>query len=244
LRGGVFGAAAYWNDTVYYVSVGDVPKAFRLAGGLLSTSPVSQADTTFGYPGATPLISANGSVDGILWAVEMGSSQQLVLHAYDATDLSRELYNSSRAGERNLGQAVKFTPPLVANGKVYVGGVQQLTVFGVAPQAPTATPSATPTLGGCSAACDSRPCTGRCPDGSVAGGLCTALSVDRGCQCAPECSTPTASPTPSPTPAPPSSGSSGCTVVSAVDTSAVVPLALPLLLLLSSRHAARPRKSG
>ena len=147
LRGGVFGAAAYWNDSVYYVSVGDVPKAFQLAGGRLSTSARSQANTTFRYPGATPVISANGAVEGILWAVEMDASQQLVLHAYDATDLSQGLYDSAQAGERGLGQAVKFTPPLVANGKVYVAGAERLTVFGVTSPAPTATPSPTPARG-------------------------------------------------------------------------------------------------
>ncbi len=135
---GVYGAPVYYNGTVYYAAAGDVIRAYRL----LSARLPSQANVTtavpFCYPGATLAISANGSADGILWAVG-NSATQGVLHAYDATSLT-ELYNSTQAGTRDrFGPGSKFTPPTVANGKVFVGtqadtsagGQNYVAVFGL-----------------------------------------------------------------------------------------------------------------
>jgi hypothetical protein len=122
--------AAYWNGNVYYVGNKDVLKQFQLANGLLSTSPVHVGAHTYGYPGANMTVSSNGTSDGIVWTIE--ASGVNVLHAYDATNVSNELYNSSQAGTRDqFGIAIRFTVPTVMNGKVYVGGDKQLTVFGL-----------------------------------------------------------------------------------------------------------------
>jgi hypothetical protein len=119
-----------------------VLKAFAVSNGQLAPPPVSQSQTVFGYPGATPSISANGTNNAIVWVVQVDAYPQggpAVLHAYDAGDLSRELYNSAQAGARDrLGLAQKFTVPAVANGKVYVGSAYGVSVFGNLP-APTIT---------------------------------------------------------------------------------------------------------
>jgi hypothetical protein len=133
--GGAWSMGAYFNSTVYYSGVGDVVKAFHLFNGLLSAGPVAQATSGFGYPGATPVVSANGTANGIVWALQTdayGSGGPAVLHAYDASDISRELYNTSQAPNNRdqLGPAVKFTVPVVANGKVFVGTGNGLTVLG------------------------------------------------------------------------------------------------------------------
>jgi hypothetical protein len=127
-----FDTPAYFNGQVYLAGVGDTLKAFALAGGLLSLTPTSQSGAVFGYPGATPSISANGTADGIVWAVQRGAAGATgVLRAYSAADLSTELYDSSQAGARDqLGQAVKFAVPTVVNGMVYVGTQSGLAVFG------------------------------------------------------------------------------------------------------------------
>ncbi len=127
-----FGAPAYFNTRVYYQGVGDVLKAFELGDGFLS--PVSQSTTQFGYPGSTPSVSANGSTNAIVWALEVNSSTA-VLHAYDALDLSRELYASSQVPADQLDGGVKFAVPTVANGKVFVGTQSSLSVFGLSTQA-------------------------------------------------------------------------------------------------------------
>ena len=107
--------------------------------GLLSgcgwLSPSGQSTNTYRWPGATPVISADGSRNAIVWALETnGSGAPAVLHAYSATDVSIELYSSNQNPARdNAGSAVKFAVPTVADGKVYVGSQDQVTVFGLLP---------------------------------------------------------------------------------------------------------------
>jgi hypothetical protein len=135
---GAWSSPAYFNGTIYFNGQGDFLKAFDLfASNKLSTIPVSQAGTGFGYPGATPSISSNGNQNGIVWSLQVdafGSGGPAVLHAYDASDVSRELYNSSQAGARDqAGPAVEFTVPTIVNGHVYVGTGNGLTVYGLLP---------------------------------------------------------------------------------------------------------------
>jgi hypothetical protein len=130
--GNVFSGPAYFNNTLYYGSVSDHMKAFSITNARLSSSPTSQTGNTFTYPGSTPSISANGTANAILWAVE--NSSPAVLHAYDATDLSHELYNSNQAGSRDqFGSGNKFITPMIANGRVYVGTPNGVAVFGLLP---------------------------------------------------------------------------------------------------------------
>jgi hypothetical protein len=133
----VFSAPAYWNNYVYFGSAypaaaADSLKAFSLTNGLLSQTPTSASPTKFSYPGPTPVISANSTSNAILWALETSPGVPAVLHAYDATNLAHELYNSGQNPVRdNPGNAVKFAVPTVANGKVYVGAVRQVSTYGL-----------------------------------------------------------------------------------------------------------------
>jgi hypothetical protein len=145
---GVWGTEAYWNNNVYFGGSGDNIKAFSFnAGGtgLLSTTPTSESPEGFSFPGPTVSVSSNGTTNGIVWAIETDaytSSGNAILHAYDATNLATELWNSSQQPPRDIpGPAVKFTVPTVANGHVYVGTSTQLSVYGQTPP-----PAATPVL--------------------------------------------------------------------------------------------------
>jgi hypothetical protein len=127
---------AWWNNYVYFGGSGDVLRqyAFDPNSGLLSNGAVFVSPTYFGFPGPSPSISANGNLDAIVWALQTDSygSGSAILHAYDATNIGTELYNSSQSGTRDdPGGAVKFTVPTVVNGKVYVPAVQRLTVYGL-----------------------------------------------------------------------------------------------------------------
>ncbi|MDP9267747.1 MAG: pyrrolo-quinoline quinone [Acidobacteriota bacterium] len=134
--GAAFGTPAYFNGRVYLHGIRDLLKVFTLSGGSLSSTPTARGSPTFGFPGATPTISANGTANGIVWELQVdgySSGGPAVLHAADATTAS-EIYSSAgNAARDQAGPAVKFTVPTVANGKVYVGTQTQLDVYGLLP---------------------------------------------------------------------------------------------------------------
>ncbi|HXC97901.1 MAG TPA: LamG-like jellyroll fold domain-containing protein, partial [Verrucomicrobiae bacterium] len=132
--GGAWSTPAYFNNQIYYQGSGDVMKAFRITNGVITGTPTSQATTSFSALGGTPSISANGTNNGIVWTLQSdasGSSGPAILHAYNATNLALELYNSSQNLARdNPGGAIKMTTPTVVNGKVFVGAEYALSIFG------------------------------------------------------------------------------------------------------------------
>ena len=133
LPGGVFATPAYFNNTVYYGPQGSTIRAFTITNAKLSSSPTAQSANSLTYPGATPSISADGTKNAILWAVEGGGSNA-VLHAYDAATLN-ELYNSNQAGTRDqLHPYARFVTPTIANGKVFVQTPNGVAVFGLLPK--------------------------------------------------------------------------------------------------------------
>jgi protocatechuate 3,4-dioxygenase beta subunit len=123
---------AYWNGNVYLAGQKDYIKMFTLTSGVLSGAPVQQTSVLFNDRGPSISVSANGSSDGILWAMLHGTP---VLYAFDATNLSNELYDTTQAlklRDRILSTS-RFVVPTVVNGKVYVGGLTELYVFGLLP---------------------------------------------------------------------------------------------------------------
>jgi hypothetical protein len=136
----IFGTPTYWNGMLYYHCEADVVKAYSWDAntGLISTSPISQGSDVYGTHGATSSLSANGSSDAILWEIESTNAQfgvPAILHAYDANNLSNELYKSSLAGGRDTaGPAVKFSVPTVADGQVFVGTATELDIYGLLAQ--------------------------------------------------------------------------------------------------------------
>jgi PQQ-like domain len=130
---GIWATPAYFNGTVYYGDMGSTLKAFTIANAKLSATPQSQTSLQFTYPGTAPSVSANGTSNAIVWAHE--NSNPAVLHAYDATNLAHELYNSNQAsGNRDqFGAGNKFITPTVADGKVFVGTTSGVAVFGLLP---------------------------------------------------------------------------------------------------------------
>jgi chitodextrinase len=146
---GISSTGEFWQNTFYIGGVNAPLTAFAFdtVKGQFNPVPSSQSTATFAFPGLTPAISASGTSDAILWAVDSSSSGTngaptgpAVLYAYDATNLANEFWDSSQAaGNRDqAGNAVKFAVPTVANGKVYIGAAGQLNVYGLLNLAPAA----------------------------------------------------------------------------------------------------------
>jgi hypothetical protein len=131
LGGGEFASPAWFNGNLYYGGSGDVIRSFKMTSALLAATPTSTTSASYTFPGSSPSISANGTSNAILWAVQNNSPA--VLHAYDANDLVTEFYNSNQAaGNRDqFGSGNKFITPTIANGKVFVGTPNSVAVFGL-----------------------------------------------------------------------------------------------------------------
>ncbi|HME37851.1 MAG TPA: PQQ-binding-like beta-propeller repeat protein [Steroidobacteraceae bacterium] len=131
LPGGIWSTPAYFNGTVYYGDSGGTLKAFPISNAKLSGQAQSQSPSQFAFPGTAPSVSANGTSNAIVWAHE--NSNPAVLHAYDASNLAHELYNSNQAaGNRDqFGAGNKFITPMVTGGKVFVGTTAGVAVFGL-----------------------------------------------------------------------------------------------------------------
>lgn len=147
----IFSTGAFWKNSFYLAGVGGALTAYPLnttTDMLGAASSVSA--TRYGFPGTSPSISATGTTNGIVWTLDnsqyctpqSAGCGPAVLHAYDATNLATELWNSSQGTGNAAGNAVKFAVPTVANGKVYVGtrgsdnssgGVGELDVYGLLP---------------------------------------------------------------------------------------------------------------
>ncbi len=132
--GHVFSAPAYWNGLVYLLPENGLLDEFVVRNDRLV--PFAESNLHPAQPGATPVISANGAQDGIVWVVsttEPGlSERRAVLQAFSAANVQEELYSSNQNSERDqAGAAVRFVIPLVANGRVYVGTAGEVDVYGL-----------------------------------------------------------------------------------------------------------------
>jgi len=137
---GIFATPAFWNNNLYIAGVGGTLQQYALDTSTGQFAISHSSSNSFGFPGATPSVSSSGANNGIVWALDNSQycTEQspgcgpAVLHAYDATNVgATELWNSAASGNDDAGNAVKFTVPTVANGKVYVGTRTELSVYGL-----------------------------------------------------------------------------------------------------------------
>src|SRR3954468_4272095 len=126
----MYSSIAYWNGFVYIAPANTVLRAFSLSNGTLTAS--SQAGQNTGTRGGIPVVSANGTVNGVVWMITRDeASGNLTLHAYDALDVSKQLYSTSQNATRDaVGAGGPFATPLVVDGKVFVPAKGKLVVYG------------------------------------------------------------------------------------------------------------------
>jgi hypothetical protein len=133
---GVKGSMSYWNHYIYVLADRDVLRQFEVRDGKLSLKAASA--NAFAPVSATPTVSANGSRDAIVWLLRSqggnSSERSAVLCAYDAADVTRELYDSGQNPARDrAGLSLRFNIPTVVNGHVYVGTKHEVDVYGLLP---------------------------------------------------------------------------------------------------------------
>ena len=141
----IFATPAFWNNTLYIAGGNGPVNAYALNPntGLFNPTPTSHSSALFPGKGAIASVSSNGNSHGIVWAADTSQygppstlgTGPAVLHAYDATNLGSELWNSAQAAANRdqAGNAVKFTVPTIANGKVYIGSSTEIDVYGLLP---------------------------------------------------------------------------------------------------------------
>jgi len=134
LGSGIWSTPAYFNGRLYYGPQGGRLLAFPITNAMVAGAPGSQSATSFAYPGTSPSVSSNGTANGIVWAYEKNGGTA-ILHAYDATNLATELYNSNQAASSrdHFGAPNKFITVAVADGKVFTTSTNSVAVFGLLP---------------------------------------------------------------------------------------------------------------
>jgi hypothetical protein len=158
--GGFWGTPAFWQNSLYFAGAGDSLKQFSFDSGTLLFNPSAASHSTqvYGFPDVSPSVSSQGSSNGIVWAIDAGlygyaspnaaggvncyvspvppaCTGPAILHAYNAANLATEYWNSTMAANNRdqAGNGVKFVPPTIANGKVYVGTRTEIDVYGLLP---------------------------------------------------------------------------------------------------------------
>lgn len=136
LSDGIYGAPAYWNGNLYTFANRDFLKQFAVTNGRVAQTYSARSKQRSLFSGGTPTVSANGNHNGVVWIVETRAwnkgGTRAILRAYDASNVANQLYSSDENPKRDqASEAVRFAIPTVANGRVYVGGVNAVTVYGL-----------------------------------------------------------------------------------------------------------------
>ena len=135
VAGEVYGGPAYWNGHIYIWARNDKLKSFSIANGVLNRTPTSVAAEVSGFPGPASSVSANGTSNAVVWNLQtdaFGTPGPAILYAHDANDVSNLLYSSAQNSARDsAGDAIKFATPMIANGHVYIGGQNEVSVYGL-----------------------------------------------------------------------------------------------------------------
>ncbi len=140
---GMWGTSAFWQNSLYVGGKNDSLRQFTFnpSTGLFTTAASSLSTHVFPFPGAAHSVSSQGASNGIVWAIDASlygspvASGPAILYAYDAADLAVEYWDSTIAPNNRdqAGTAVKFVPPTIANGKVYVSTRTEIDVYGLLP---------------------------------------------------------------------------------------------------------------
>jgi hypothetical protein len=127
----LYGTVAYWNGYIYAQASNIALKQYQFQNGTLNTTPIAQTPSASGWRGGGSVVSSNGTQNGILWTYEKNAQDKAILHAYSATSVSHELWNSNMNPTDLLGQGIGFSVPVIADGHVIATSDTRVTVYGL-----------------------------------------------------------------------------------------------------------------
>ena len=157
-NGFLFSGPIFWTrsaqrgGSVLYTLGNNSPiYAYSFNGNTFNTTPISISSATnaigTGYNSAITL-SANGDTPGtgIIWELQNNQTNPTggasVVRAFDATNLSNELWNSTDFASDVLTGQTTYVPPIITNGKLYVTAYNsnEVAVYGLFPSTPPPNP--------------------------------------------------------------------------------------------------------
>jgi hypothetical protein len=127
----LYGNPSFWNGNVYLAPANAPLKQYKLSGNLLNSIPAAQSPTATALRGGNTVVSAQGNQNGIVWMYEKAADGTAVLHAFDATNVSHELWNSRMNPRDVMGTGISFGTPVVADGRVFTTYNRTLVIYGV-----------------------------------------------------------------------------------------------------------------
>jgi hypothetical protein len=128
----LYGTPSYWNGNLYAAASNLQLKQYQFQNGLLNPTPTAISPTSYGLRGANTVVSASGTQNAIVWAYEKAATGGGILHAYDATNVANELWNSNMNSARDkLGEGIGFAVPVVAEGRVIAASDKTVSIFGL-----------------------------------------------------------------------------------------------------------------
>jgi len=128
----LYGTPAYWDGNVYAGASSLPLQQYHFENGLLNPAPVASSPSAYGLRGGNSVVSSNGTQNGIVWSYEKSATGQGILHAYDATNIAIELWNSNMNASRDgLTEGIGFGTPVVAEGRVIVPHDNQVAIYGL-----------------------------------------------------------------------------------------------------------------
>jgi hypothetical protein len=130
----LYGNASFWNGNLYLAMSNGHARQYAFSNGSLNPAPAGESSSSYGQRGGNTVVSANGPQDGIVWAYEKSASGAGILHAYDATNISHELWNTTMNTARDgMSTGTGFATPVVADGKILAVYDRVLAVYGLLP---------------------------------------------------------------------------------------------------------------
>ncbi len=127
----LYGNPAYFNGHLYVAPANGTLRQYAFNNGILNTTPIAQSPAATGMRGGNVVISSSNGQNAIVWMYEKSAAGRGVLHAYDAANISKELWNSNMNTRDQMTTGHGFGTPIVADGRVIAPFGKAIAIYGL-----------------------------------------------------------------------------------------------------------------